>query len=91
MRTYRRSLANRAAANGVADMVEFEARYLDLPALGRIVAGADVVILPYDSLEQVTSGVLVEALAAGKPVIATGLPHAVELLGSGAGLVRAPP
>ena len=91
---YRRSLVNRAAANGVADMVEFEARYLELPALGRIVAGADVVILPYDSLEQVTSGVLVEALAAGKPVIATGFPHAVELLGSGAGLVvphRDPP
>jgi glycosyltransferase involved in cell wall biosynthesis len=35
----------------------------------------------------VTSGVLVEALAAGKPVIATGFPHAVELLGGGTGLV----
>ena len=91
---YRHSLVARAAAAGVADMVEFEARYLDLPALHRIVAGADVVILPYDSQEQVTSGVLVEALAAGKPVIATGFPHAVELLGGGTGLVvshRDPP
>ena len=51
------------------------------------VAGADVVMLPYDSREQVTSGVLVEALAAGKPVIATGFPHAVELLGGGTGFV----
>ena len=91
---YRHWLMDRAAAIGVADMVEFEARYLDLPALHRIVAGADVVILPYDSQEQVTSGVLVEALAAGKPVIATGFPHAVELLGAGTGLVvshRDPP
>jgi glycosyltransferase involved in cell wall biosynthesis len=31
--------------------------------------------------------VLVEALAAGQPVIATGFPHAVELLGAGAGLI----
>jgi len=85
--TYRHSLMARAAARGVDHLVEFEARYLDVPALNRVVAGADVVILPYDSREQVTSGVLVEALAAGKPVIATGFPHAVELLGVGTGLV----
>jgi len=85
--TYRRSLVARAAAGGVGHLVEFEGRYLDVAALNRIVAGADVVILPYDSREQVTSGVLVEALAAGKPVIATGFPHAVELLGGGTGLV----
>jgi glycosyltransferase involved in cell wall biosynthesis len=42
------------------------------------------VLLPYESREQVTSGVLVEALAAGKPVIATAFPHAVELAASGA-------
>jgi polysaccharide biosynthesis protein PslF len=86
---YRHSLMARAAAAGVGHMVEFEARYLDLKALNGVVAGADVVILPYDSREQVTSGVLVEALAAGKPVIATGFPHAVELLGGGTGLVVA--
>jgi len=46
-----------------------------------------VVVLPYDSRDQVTSGVLVDAIAAGRPVIATAFPHAVELLSSGAGLV----
>ena len=46
-----------------------------------------MVLLPYDSRDQVTSGVLVEAVAAGKPVVATGFPHAVELLGGGAGLL----
>jgi glycosyltransferase involved in cell wall biosynthesis len=44
-------------------------------------------VLPYDSREQVTSGVLIEAVSAGKPVVSTGFPHAVELLSGGAGLV----
>ena len=44
-------------------------------------------MLPYDSREQATSGVLVDAVAAGRPVIATAFPHAVELLSSGAGIV----
>ena len=52
-----------------------------------VVAQADVVLLPYDSKEQVTSGVLVEAVTAGKPVVSTGFPHAVEALGSGAGML----
>jgi polysaccharide biosynthesis protein PslF len=55
--------------------------------LDRLTRRADIVLLPYDSREQVTSGVLVEAVAAGKPVVATAFPHAVELLSSGAGLV----
>jgi polysaccharide biosynthesis protein PslF len=84
---YRHRLMKQAAQQGVAHLVEFDDRYFATADLGRIIAAADVVILPYDSPEQVTSGVLVEALAAGKPVIATGFPHAVELLGGGAGLI----
>src|SRR5678816_3101208 len=68
-------------------MVAFEANYLDELSLRRVVAQADVVVLPYESREQVTSGVLIEAVAAGKPVVATAFPHAVELLAGGAGLV----
>lgn len=85
--TYRHGLMARATRRGVAHLVEFDDRYLSIAALGRLVAQADVVILPYDSREQVTSGVLVEALASAKPVIATGFPHAVEMLGGGAGLI----
>src|SRR6202034_4700299 len=44
-------------------------------------------VLPSDPTEQVTSGVLVDAVAAGRPVVATAFPHAVELLASGAGIV----
>ena len=44
-------------------------------------------MLPYDSTELVTSGVLVEAVAAGVPVVATPFPHAVELLSDGPGIL----
>jgi polysaccharide biosynthesis protein PslF len=84
---YRSALVARAAGRGVGDMVMFEASYLDAESLQRVVTQADVVVLPYESREQVTSGVLIEAVAAGKPVVATAFPHAVELLGPGAGLV----
>ncbi len=65
----------------------FDATYRDVPSLTRLVQDATVVVLPYDSQDQVTSGVLVDALAAGRPVVATAFPHAVELLSSGAGVV----
>ena len=84
---YRLQLAQRARAVGVAQAVRFEPTYLDEASLTRLVRRADVVVLPYDSRDQVTSGVLVEAVAAGKPVIASAFPHAVELLGSGAGMI----
>jgi polysaccharide biosynthesis protein PslF len=84
---YRGSLEARARARGVGDLVRFDARYLPAAALSQLIAAADVVLLPYDSLEQVTSGVLIEAVTAGKPVVSTRFPHAVELLSRGAGLV----
>jgi glycosyltransferase involved in cell wall biosynthesis len=84
---YRRGLEARARDLGVDDAVRFDARYLETSKLSRLVQEADVILLPYDSREQVTSGVLVEAVTAGKPVVSTGFPHAVELLSSGAGLL----
>jgi glycosyltransferase involved in cell wall biosynthesis len=84
---YRHALMARARDRKVANHVHFDARFLPAAALGNLISGADVVLLPYDSLEQVTSGVLIEAVAAGKPVVSTCFPHAVELLGGGAGLL----
>ncbi|MEV6925019.1 glycosyltransferase [Dactylosporangium sp. NPDC051485] len=84
---YRLMLYSRVRALGVAGLVTFERAYLDQVRLDRLVGRADVVLLPYDSPDQATSGVLVEALAAHKPVIATAFPHAEELLGGGAGLL----
>jgi glycosyltransferase involved in cell wall biosynthesis len=84
--SYRDGLVDLVRRLGLKDIVEFDDRYLDRKSLARLVRSADVVVLPYSSVEQVTSGVLVEAIAAAKPVVATGFPHAVELLSGGAGI-----
>lgn len=85
--TYRDALVQRVHRCGLADTVHFDARYLEADELHHIVRTADVVLLPYDSLEQVTSGVLIEAVVAGRPVVSTAFPHAVELLSDGPGLL----
>ena len=84
---YRDMLVARTWAKGVAPSVIFDATYRDLASLNQLIQDASVVVLPYDSRDQVTSGVLVDAIAAGRPVVATAFPHAVELLSSGAGIV----
>ncbi|MGO9552738.1 glycosyltransferase [Mycobacterium sp.] len=84
---YREMLARSAVELGIADRVVFDGTYRPVSSLAALIRSADVVLLPYDSRDQVTSGVLVEALAAGKPVVATRFPHAVEALASGAGLL----
>ena len=78
--TYRNRLETLVSSTGAGPLVEFDARYLSGTALREVVRSADVVLLPYDSREQVTSGVLTEAVVAGKPVVSTAFPHAVELL-----------
>ncbi len=84
---YRMQLNEQVRRLGLGASVQFEGHYRDAMSLAALVRQADVVLLPYDSTEQVTSGVLIEAVAAGKPVVATQFPHAVELLGGGAGLL----
>lgn len=84
---YRGMLEARVRAHGIEDLVHFDARFLSLASLRHLISSADVVLLPYDSLEQVTSGVLIEAVTAERPVVSTSFPHAVELLADGAGLL----
>jgi glycosyltransferase involved in cell wall biosynthesis len=85
--SYRHARMEQAERNGVASSVVFDADYRDVASLTALIQSSTAVVLPYDSTEQVTSGVLVDAIAAGRPVVATAFPHAVELLASGAGLV----
>ena len=84
---YRDHLRRVAREVGVADLVEFDDHYRSRSSLNNLIRRADVVLLPYLSTEQVCSGVLVEALASARPVVATAFPHAVELLEGGAGIV----
>lgn len=85
--TYRESLIQRAEEVGASHLVRFKDGYHDLPSILAEVRRADIILMPYLSREQVVSGVLVEALASGKPVVATAFPHAVELLAEGSGIV----
>jgi glycosyltransferase involved in cell wall biosynthesis len=84
---YRDMLIERVARSGWEANVTFDDTYRDLVSLTALIHTADLVVLPYDSRDQVTSGVLVDAVAAGRPVVSTAFPHAVELLASGAGIV----
>jgi polysaccharide biosynthesis protein PslF len=84
---YRQCLIDRARRAGVEHLVEFDDRYRDVESLNRLIRSADVVLVPYESRDQVTSGVLIEAVASRRPVVATDFPHARELLASGAGIV----
>jgi glycosyltransferase involved in cell wall biosynthesis len=84
---YRAGLYRLGAQLGVSTAVHYDPVYRDEGSLSRLIRSADVVVLPYDSREQVTSGVLIEAVAAGIPVVATRFPHAVELLTRGPGLL----
>ncbi|CAN5815105.1 glycosyltransferase [soil metagenome] len=85
--SYFQGLVDRAHSLELDGVVQFDNRYVDLASLNTTIRRADIVVLPYDSTEQVASGVLVEAIAAGKPVVATEFPHAVEMLSTGAGIV----
>jgi glycosyltransferase involved in cell wall biosynthesis len=84
---YRAGLHRLGAQLGVSTAVRYDPVYRDETSLSQLISSADVVVLPYDSREQVTSGVLIEAVAAGIPVVATRFPHAVELLTGGPGLL----
>jgi polysaccharide biosynthesis protein PslF len=62
---YRERLAALIDELGLGDRVHLVDEYPDADALAAYIARADLVLLPYDSRNQVTSGVLVEAVAAG--------------------------
>jgi len=84
---YRDGLLRLVEEIGLSDSVEIRDGYMTALELEALVQSADLALLPYDTTEQVTSGVLVDAIGAGVPVVATAFPHAIELLSTGAGRV----
>ena len=84
---YRESLQALAVERGVDHLIEFDGRYRGTREILAEIRKADIVLLPYLSRSQVVSGVLVEAVASAKPVVATAFPHAAELLAEGSGIV----
>lgn len=86
-RGYRTELTRLVFDLGLEDRVEFIDRYVDDAELLGMVRQADLVLVPYGNSDQVSSGVITEAIGAGRPVVSTRFPYAEEMLGAGAGVV----
>jgi polysaccharide biosynthesis protein PslF len=84
---YRQSLDRLIERLGLDDRVEFIDRYVSDEELFDLVRASDLVVVPYRNQDQVSSGVITEAIGMGRPVVATRFPYSEEILESGAGLV----
>ena len=84
---YRRMLEKRVMELELSDVVEFVERYVDDDELFELVKRSDIVIVPYDNRDQVSSGVITEAAGMGRPVVATKFPFSEEVLATGAGIL----
>ncbi len=82
---YRLSLERRAVELGIEENVIFHNRYASNGDLREYLQAADFYVTPYRGKEQITSGTLAYALAAGKAILSTPYWHAQELLADGRG------
>ena len=82
---YRLMLERRVFELGLGDHVEFDDRFLTIEQLSDLLAATDVFVTPYHGREQIASGALTFAIAAGCAVVSTPYWYAQDMLASGAG------
>ena len=87
---YREQLKGIAEELMVSDHVLFVDKFVDDEIMDMFIGAADMVVCPYHSQEQITSGVLSAALSRGRAVISTPYLHAREVLSEGRGLLVEP-
>jgi glycosyltransferase involved in cell wall biosynthesis len=84
---YRLMLERRVLELGLETHVEFDDRFLTVAELSDLLAATDVFLTPYGNREQIASGALTFAIAAGCAVVSTPYWYAQDMLASGAGLL----
>ncbi|MDR3260424.1 MAG: glycosyltransferase [Tannerella sp.] len=84
---YRETLQARIVALGLTGSVRFVNLYLDLPILLEYLQLTDVYLFTSSDPHQAVSGTFVYAMGCGCPIIATPIPHALELLKDHSGII----
>jgi glycosyltransferase involved in cell wall biosynthesis len=82
---YRLMLERRVAELELDGHVEFDDRFLSIEEIADLLAATDVFVTPYRNREQIASGALTFAIAAGCGVVSTPYWYAQDMLASGAG------
>jgi glycosyltransferase involved in cell wall biosynthesis len=85
--TYRNSLETQITALGLENNVKFINKYLPLNELLEYLQLTDIYLFTTKDRNQAVSGTFSYALSCGCPVISTPIPHAIEVLQNGAGII----
>ena len=83
---YRKDLVDLCREVGVEDRVRFRNWFHDVDELSTLLRASDVFVTPYGDAEQIVSGALSFAVAAGLPFVSTPYRYAVELAAAGGGV-----
>lgn len=84
---YRDGLRAQVGRLGLEDVVVFRDWFHDVDELAALLAASDVFLTPYAGADQIVSGALSFAVAAGVPFVSTPYRHAVDLARRGCGLL----
>ena len=87
--SYRDSLKAQARDLGIERNVIFLDRFLSLEDMAGLLAVTEVFCTPYRGENQIVSGALTFALAAGCPIVSTPYRYATDVLADGAGILVA--
>ena len=87
---YRTQLETLAADLGMSKHLVFIDRFVSQHELSRWLEAADVFVTPYPNLDQIVSGTLSYAMAAGKATVSTPYLYASEILADGRGRLVPP-